>query len=530
MLVVREATDEDVESIREIFVATYGQTYTHPQFYDRKQLRRMIYGDDTLLLVAEDPQTRRVVGTASVIVQIGAHADLVGEFGRLAVDPNCRGQGCGRLLMEERIRRVEHRLHLGLVENRCVHTFSQQISASHGFVALGFVPLKMKFDRRESVALYGRHFGDALGLRRNHPHIIPEVYQIAHLSLANCGLTVDAIVEHDVAPYPHATDFELEELTTEGYTRLLRFQRGRIKDREIFGPIRLHYGLFQIQARHSNYLIARRKGQILGGLGYLHDEIEQAVRVFEVVSTDEEPIHFLFRELVRRCQTELDVAIIEVDVSAYSPKIQRTLSELEFVPAAYVPSMVFHDVERLDAVKMIRLLVPCELGELQLHEPSRPFAAVVTRSLATRQIQPRIAAAMPGIPLFRGLDPAQSTLLAAACELTTFAAGEPVFTAGEVSDRTYIVLTGDVQIEHGPQGARVGTIHAGECLGETSLLNDAPHSATARAMTHVEAAVLTHRQLREMAQVRPDLGVVLYRNLALGLSEKLNRLDRRVKE
>ena len=36
--------------------------------------------DDTILLVAEDRATNRVVGTASVILEIGANADLLGEF------------------------------------------------------------------------------------------------------------------------------------------------------------------------------------------------------------------------------------------------------------------------------------------------------------------------------------------------------------------------------------------------------------------------------------------------------------------
>lgn len=528
MLRVREATEADVDAIRDIFLASYGETYAHPQFYDPVELKRMIYGDDTLLLVAEETESGRVVGTASVVLQVGAYADLVGEFGRLAVHPDARGKGCGRLLMQERVGRVEPRLHLGLVENRVAHSFSQRISASQGFVPLGFVPLKLLFDRRESVALYGRHFGDALSLRRNHPRIVPEVYKLAHLSLGNCHIPPDVIVEADVSPYPHANNFDLEQLTTEGYTRLLRIERGRVKNREVFGPIRLHYGLFLLRARRSNYLIARQNGHTVGGLGYLVDEVEKAVRVIEVVSTDEEPIYFLFRQLIDRCINELDVAIIEVDVSAYSPRIQRTLVELEFLPTAYIPAMVFHDVERLDAVKMARLLVPYEEPQRALFEPTQPFADVVTRSLSVLHVQPRIASEMPRMPLFRDLSREQAQRLAATCELATFSAGEVLFHEGDSADRIYIMLRGDVEITVGRPPQTVGQIGPGECLGEMSLVRESRRSATAVARSSVEAAVLAHADLKELVRLRPDIGVVIYRNLAQGLGDKLERTDRRL--
>jgi len=55
-----------------------------------------------------------------------------------------------------------------------------------------------------------------------------------------------------------------------------------------------------------------------------------------------------------------------------------------------------------------------------------------------------------------------------------------------------------------------------------------PHSATATATTRVETAVFEHGQLVDLARARPDVGVVLYRNVAAGLSDKLRRMDERL--
>lgn len=530
MITVREADERDIDAIREIFFASYGEHYSYPQFYDLKHLKRMIYGDDTILLVAEDSESRRVVGTASIIVQVGAYADLIGEFGRLAVHPDARGRGVGKQLMAHRVRRVEQRLHLGLVENRSAHPYSQKISAAHGFVPLGFIPLKLKFDERESIALYGRHFGNALALRRNHPRIISEVHPLAHLVLKNCGVGDDTIVEDDVAPYEHGDSFELEELTSDGYTELLRIERGRVRNREVFGPIRLHYGLFLLQASRSNYLIAREQGRIVGGLGYLLDPHERAVRVFEVVASDERPIYFLFHELIERCRHELEAALIEVDVSAYSTRLQRTLIELDFLPVAYIPAMVFHDVERLDAVKMVRLFLPWRLGEPELFEQSRPVAQAVIRSFEAQKILPRVAAAIPAIPLFHNLTPDQQKQLAAICDLEHFPAGHTIYGSGQPSDRIYIVLSGEVEVQLPECECRSILVRQGECLGEMSLLRESPHTARAVARTAVETAVIGHPSLFQLTRRRPDMGAIIYRNLARGLTEKLANVDQRLLE
>jgi CRP-like cAMP-binding protein len=56
-----------------------------------------------------------------------------------------------------------------------------------------------------------------------------------------------------------------------------------------------------------------------------------------------------------------------------------------------------------------------------------------------------------------------------------------------------------------------------------SMLTAGAHSATARARTNVETAVLGHRDLAELIRLRPDIGLHIYRNLAVGMGEKLNR-------
>ena len=523
MIRVREAREEDVGQIREIFLAVYGADYPHHEVYDELWLKRSVFTDDALILVAEDTHTGRVVGTASVLFDFGAHSDLVGEFGRLAVHPDYRRLQVGKLLMDKRLEAIQNRLHVGLVVARTVHPYAQRISLAHGFIATGFLPLKHFFHHRESFALLARYFGDALALRRNNPRIIPEAYALANLVMSQPPLTPDFIVDEDAAPYPAGGDYTIEQLQADGYPALLRIERGRVRNREIFGPMRLDYGFFKLQARQTRYFLARSGGHIVGAIGYTMDPVEHTVRVFELISLADDVVRFLLVELERKCREEMDIEYIEIDVSAYAPRMQRTLLELNFLPVAYVPAMVFYQVERLDIVKMVRLNKLQDLGALALTEPVQAVADVVMRGFSTCVIAPRMAQAIKEIPLFHGMNSEQAIRLAGICTVREWRPTDCLFAEHDPTDRLYVVLQGTVAISSGTPPTSIGIVHTGETCGEVSLLSARPHSATAKAEGHVETAELLQRDLADLIRRRPDIGVIIYRNLAVGLGDKLLR-------
>jgi predicted N-acetyltransferase YhbS len=523
MIRIREAREEDVGQIREIFLAVYGADYPHHEVYDELWLKRSVFTDDALILVAEETDTGRVIGTASVLFDFGAHSDLVGEFGRLAVHPDYRRLQVGRLLMGKRLEAIQNRLHLGLAVARTVHPYAQRISLAHGFIATGFLPLKHLFRHRESFALLVRYFGDALALRRNNPRIIPEAYALANLVMNQLPLRPDFIVDEDSAPYPAGGHYTIEQLQAEGYPALLRIERGRVRNREIFGPMRLDYGFFKLQARQTSYFLARSGGHIVGAVGYTMDPVEHTVRVFELIALADDVVRFLLVELERKCRDEMGIEYIEIDVSAYAPRMQRTLLELNFLPVAYVPAMVFYHVERLDIVKMVRLNKLQDLGPLALVEPVQAIADVVMRGFSSCVIAPRMAQAVKEIPLFQGMNSEQATRLAGACTVREVRGGERLFAEQDPANRLYIVLQGQVVISGGTPPVTIGTVHTGETCGEVSLLSARPHSATATAEGHVEAAELLQGDLADLIRRRPDIGVIIYRNLAVGLGDKLLR-------
>ena len=515
---VREAREDDVEQIRDIFAAVYHDDYPFEGFSDLHWLKRSVYSDGIVMLVAEDGDD--LIGTASVVFDLGAHSDLLGEFGRLAVHPDARGRGVGGTLMAARCDYVRNRLHVGLAQNRCTHPWSQQISLTHGFAPVGFLPMKYAFDTRESVALWIRHFGPALSLRRNHPRIVPEAHALASIALEGCGLPSDAIVDEDSPPYAFDGDFEAEELTARGLPALLRIERGRVRHREVFGPMRLQYGFFQLTARSASYLVARdpKTRGVAGAIGYLHDTHNDSVHVFELISRDGQVVGFLLGELMARCRS-FGVQYVDIDVSAHAPRMQRSLLSQGFLPAAYLPAMVFHDVERLDVVKMVRLMRDLDLGPLRLLPQTQAVAELVIRGFTTARIVPQIAEAMRRIALFEGLTEDQAHRVAGVCAVQRLASGERAFGQADPADALWIPLDGRCIIRRDQQ--RLATVAPGEVLGEVAVLLGEDHTAEAVAEETTTAAVLSRADLEELSRQRPDIAMTLYRNLAAGLGRKL---------
>jgi CRP-like cAMP-binding protein len=117
----------------------------------------------------------------------------------------------------------------------------------------------------------------------------------------------------------------------------------------------------------------------------------------------------------------------------------------------------------------------------------------------------------------------QALRLAGVCQVQAFEPGARIFSASDATDCVYVVLGGEVQVSAGLPPRPIAAIRSGETLGEVSLLAHTPRAATATATTRTEAAVIPNTDLVELIRRRPDIGVIIYRNLALGLGHKLRQ-------
>jgi predicted GNAT family N-acyltransferase len=519
MVDIREAKEHDVDRVKDLFIKVYGEDYPFTDFYSSDWLKKSVFGDDTLFLIAEDEGD--LVATGSVILTAGDLNDMVGEMGRLITSPDKRSGGAATKLIGQALEQIQDSVQFAFGEARTVHPGAQKISESFGFFPCGFQAMKYRLAHRESVVFYGRLMGPAMELRRNNPRIIPEVSVMAQTVLKGMGLPVDAIVEDETAGYPTAEACDIQRLEQRGVTPLLRIERGRVSGREIFGNLSLAYGFFRIDAHNSYYLVARDGDAVLGAVGFTHDPVDRKVRIFELIEFDDAVKGYLLASVDRIAREEFNVEYQEVDVSAYSPKIQRTFERLGFVPVAYCPSMVFENVERLDVIRMAKLSVPYDLGKLKLLDGPARMKEIVEKGLEDRLVGMEITEANRKAEIFSGLPDGELYHLARISTMREHPSGTVLARQGSRADMIYIIVEGMAEARSGEKV--LGKLGEGEIFGEMGLLEKSPRTADVVLTSDAKVIEIDVGRLERLGEARPRLGKTVMQNLARGLSEKLRR-------
>ena len=522
---ITQAQESDVSQIMDLFVKVYGRDYPFQSFYDPMWLTKSIYSDDNIFMVAKEKD--KIIGTGSVFLTAGGFSDLIGEFGRMVVDPKHGRKGAGTEILTGLMDSVSEMIQFGFAECRSVHSGAQKISERCGFFPTGFEPNKYQLaNSRESVVFVTKLFGPALSLRRNNPHVIASIYPVAAKSMQNLGLPVDLIVEDDVEGYPTEKTFDLVELQSAGVSPLLRIERGRIKNPEIFGNLSLSYGFFKIAMNQAHYLAAVEKGVTLGAIGFTVDNIDKKVKVLELIEFDDEVKGFLLATLDKVAQEKYGAQYIEMDISAYSPRIQKTLDRFGFVPVAYCPSMVFRGVERLDVIRMAKLLIPPEVDDLKLTSLAEDMFKLAMKDLECKKIGMQITEVTRRSDIFKGLSDGELSQLAQICKLVSYPAGKTICSEGECGSDIFVLAEGKASVmakKTGNRPSKIGVIRQGEIFGEMSIIEDKPRVADLVTDVESKLVVIDRFELENLMNKNCHLGKLVMKNVAMGLSRKLRR-------
>jgi RimJ/RimL family protein N-acetyltransferase len=522
---ITQADENDVQQIMDLFIKIYGRDYPFKKFYDTMWLTKSIYSDDNILMVAKEKN--QIIGTGSVFLTAGGFSDLIGEFGRLVVDPEYGRKGAGTEIMTGLIDSVSEMIQFGFAECRVVHPGAQKISERCGFFPTGFEPNKYQLARaRESMVFVTKLFEPALSLRRNNPRVIASIYPMAAKSMQNLGLPVDLIVEDDIEGYPMEKSFEIEELQSSGVSPLLRIERGRVKNPEVFGNLSLSYGFFKIATDQAHYLVAKDKGVTLGAIGFTVDNIDKKVKVLELIEFDDEVKGFLLSTLVKQAPLKYGAQYIEMDVSAYSPQMQKTLDRLGFVPVAYCPSMVFRGVERLDIVRMAKLNFPPDMKDLKLTPLAQDMFKLAMKDLEVKKIGMEITEVTRQSDIFQGLSDGELAQLAQICKMVSYPADHIICSEGECGSEIFVLAEGKAKVvakRTGKKRSKIGTIGQGEIFGEMAIIEDLPRVADLITDIDSKLVVIDKFELENLMNRNSHLGKIVMQNMAKGLSRKLRR-------
>ena len=89
-----------------------------------------------------------------------------------------------------------------------------------------------------------------------------------------------------------------------------------------------------------------------------------------------------------------------------------------------------------------------------------------------------------------------------------YEAHEIIFQQGDIGDRLYIVMDGEVELfeqDSGPAPRLLGRVGSGECFGEMALINDKPRMATARTVTRTNLLSMSRQAFQDLFAHHPPL-------------------------
>jgi CRP/FNR family cyclic AMP-dependent transcriptional regulator len=130
------------------------------------------------------------------------------------------------------------------------------------------------------------------------------------------------------------------------------------------------------------------------------------------------------------------------------------------------------------------------------------------------------------VPLFKDLSSRELQLLGATCREREFAPGTVLLRQGETGVGLFVLTAGSVSVTQHQEGGpeqQIATLARGDVLGEMSLLDDLPRSATATALEPTRALVLPVWDFRAAMRESPEIGIKL---LSI-LSQRLRRAEQR---
>ena len=109
--------------------------------------------------------------------------------------------------------------------------------------------------------------------------------------------------------------------------------------------------------------------------------------------------------------------------------------------------------------------------------------------------------------------------LSAAMKEIHLSAGTILFREGEAGDAAFLIQSGELALMRG--GVRLLSRSAGECVGEFSLIDDAPRSATAVAVADVRVLSWDRKTFLQALSVEPKVAFGILRSMADKLRQDL---------
>jgi hypothetical protein len=271
--------------------------------------------------------------------------------------------------------------------------------------------------------------------------------------------------------------------------------------------------------------LGQKDEKIVAGLAFYFDTSDQCARLVEAFCCDDVSMGALFAHAVKVVIEQMKAVYVEVDVLATAPRLLKAAEQMGFVPVAYLPAFYCRAGTFADVVKMVKLNLPYALDTADFTAHAKSVVDIIDRNFEDQKVGMAIINLLRPLSMFGGLGDGELRKIARLFTQKLYRPKEKVFDKNDSSDEAYIVLRGKINILLEQNASPVAQLTDGKIFGEMAFLEGSPRNAYAVAAQPSILLVVQRSAFADLARREPNLGMVVMRNVAVDLAEKLRHAN-----
>jgi CRP-like cAMP-binding protein len=212
-----------------------------------------------------------------------------------------------------------------------------------------------------------------------------------------------------------------------------------------------------------------------------------------------------------------------VDICVTAPDGSKSVLENRQAGMFLGETALFHQVPRAE---LFVCKEPCTIRSLSYAHFQRFLltASAEVRAEVEKLKDQDMANRLQQVPLLSSLSVHQRMQLANLFKFEKFSAEQLLFNEGDMGDKFYMILTGqvDILVNNKGESVKLASRSEGEAFGEIALLEDAPRTASVKATVDVLCLTLVKSNFERFVEVVPrmkqELSILAEERLATRLS------------
>lgn len=427
----------------------------------------------------------------------------------------------------------------------------QELFEQCGFVCVGYQPNKHLINTHKGFLFYVLKNPDILGQRMVVSGSLSHVASLALAVFENYGIVNRILIRDNIAGYPIETESEIVESTYEEFN----LRKLELMDKNWMPELSTgaHRGIgffrfptepsvhaylakevkhLEIEKTNGDKKIKETKEEtiILAGIAYYYDELDKCVRILDGFSNDDITLGAVLQKVVRTAREKYSAAYVEVDALAVSPMFLKCAEQIGFTPVAYFPGFFRIGEHVSDVVKMVKMNVNYEPEVYQFSEKTSKIVKIIDENFRDQKTGMAVINLLRALPTLQGLGDGELRKIAKVFTQKLYHPGEVIFKQGDPGDEAYVIMRGQVDICLSAETKPIATIGTGQIFGEQAFLEGSPRTAMAVVSQPSILLIVKREEFNKLMRRGPNLGMVIMRNIAIDLSNKLRKANHALME